>query len=64
MSVTLKITSQDGARNEMTTNVNYVNPNTTNATLKEFATELFNLSNNTLLTVNKVVTEDITNAEG
>lgn len=64
MSVTLKITSQDSARNEMTTNVNYINPNATDATLREFADELFTLSNNTVLTVSKTVTEDITNAEG
>lgn len=63
-SVSLKITSLSPTNNEVTTNVGYINPNATDAVLNEFATELFRHSDNTLQTVTKVKSDDITNAQG
>lgn len=63
-SVSLKITSLSPTNNEVTTNVSYINPNATDAVLNEFATELFKHSDNTLQTVTKVKSDDITNAQG
>lgn len=60
-SVTLKITSLDPNTDEVTTNIGYINPNATDAVLNEFATKLFSHSDNTLQTVNKVTTDNITN---
>lgn len=61
-SVSLKITSVTPTLDEVTTNVSYINPNATDAVLNEFATELFRHSDNTLQTVTKVKSDDITNA--
>lgn len=60
-STTLKITSLTATLDEVTTNISYINPNATDAVLNEFATELFSHSDNTLQTVNKVTTDNITN---
>lgn len=63
MGTSLKIESTDGARNTYNTNVNYINESCADGTLRTFADKLFELSNNTVHSVAKITTTDITNAE-
>lgn len=63
MATSLKIESTDGARNTYNTNVNYINESCADGTLRTFADKLFELSNNTVHSVAKITTTDITNAQ-
>ena len=63
MATSLKIESTDGARNTYNTNVNYINESCADGTLRTFADKLFELSDNTVNSVAKITTTDITNAQ-
>lgn len=62
-TVKLQINSVDANGDDYTTNVNYVSPAISDGVAVEFARQCLSFSSNTLKSVNKVITEDISNAE-
>jgi len=64
MKVKLQINMQDSNRNKITENIGYVNPNATDVQLYELAVKLCNLTTNTFLSVEKVVTTELSSNEG
>ena len=64
MKVKLQINMQDSNRNKITENIGYVNPNATVAQLYELAVKLCNLTTNTFISVEKVVTTELSSNEG
>lgn len=63
MKVKLQINMQDSNRNKITENIGYVNPNATDAQLYELAVKLCNLTTNTFISVEKVVTTELSSNE-
>ena len=49
----------DGSGNNLKENIGYVNPNATDAQLYELATKFCNLTSNTFVSVDKIVTTAI-----
>jgi len=64
MSVKLQINMLDANNNAIKENIGYVNPNATDAQLYELAVKLCNLTTNTFLSVEKVVTTELSSNEG
>lgn len=62
--IKLQLVAKDTVNQETRTTIGYVNPNSANATLKEFCQRLNGLTNNTFQSVVKITTTDITDAEG
>lgn len=62
MTTALQLGLTDGALNTFQKTVPYINPNASNYTLKNFATALYSLSNDTLGEITRVDKTDITNA--
>ena len=56
MSVKLQINMLDANNNAIKENIGYVNPNATDAQLYELATKFCNLTTNTFVSVDKIVT--------
>ena len=59
MSVKLQINMTDVNNNDIKENIGYVNPNATDAQLYELAVKLCNLTSNTFVSVDKIVTTEI-----
>lgn len=59
MSVKLQINMMDVNDNAIKENIGYVNPEATDAQLYELATKLCNLTSNTFVSVDKIVTTAI-----
>ena len=64
MKVKLQINMQDTNNNKITENIGYVNPNATDAQLYELAVKLCNLTTNTFISVDKIVTTELSSNEG
>ncbi len=62
MKVKLQINMQDSNRNKITENIGYVNPNATDVQLYELAVKLCNLTTNTFLSVDKIVTTELSSS--
>lgn len=62
-TVKMQIISADTNNNKITTNVPYISPNASNANINLFAQKLMQFSRNTLISVYKITTEDVTNEE-
>lgn len=63
MATSLKITSTDANLDTVTTNIGYINESCADSDLKLFATNLFNLSDNTLTQIDKITSTDISNVQ-
>ena len=59
MSVKLQINMLDANNNAIKENIGYVNPNATDAQLYELATKFCNLTSNTFVSVDKIVTTSL-----
>ena len=59
MSVKLQINMLDANNNAIKENIGYVNPSATDAQLYELATKFCNLTQNTFISVDKIVTTAI-----
>jgi len=59
MSVKLQINMLDTNNNSLKENIGYVNPNATDAQLYELATKFCNLTSNTFVSVDKIVTTSL-----
>ena len=59
MKVKLQINMQDSNRNKITENIGYVNPNATDAQLYELATKFCDLTSNSFVSVDKIVTTEL-----
>lgn len=59
MSVKLQINMTDSNGNAIKENIGYVNPSATDAKLYELATKFVNLTTNTFVSVDKIVTTAI-----
>ena len=59
MKVKLQINMRDMNNNNIIENIGYVNPNATDAQLYELAVKLCNLTTNTFLSVDKIVTTEL-----
>lgn len=59
MSVKLQINMLDANNNEIKANVGYVNPNATDAKLYELATKFCSLTENSFVSVDKIVTTSL-----
>ena len=59
MSVKLQINMLDANNNAIKENIGYVNPSATDAQLYELATKLCDLTSNTFVSVDKIVTTAI-----
>lgn len=59
MSVKLQINMMDVNDNAIKENIGYVNPEATDAQLYELATKLCNLTSNTFVSVDKIITTAI-----
>lgn len=64
MKVKLQINMQDTNNNKIIENIGYVNPNATDAQLYELAVKLCNLTTNTFISVDKIVTTELSSNEG
>ncbi len=62
MKVKLQINMRDTNNNKITENIGYVNPNATDAQLYELATKFSALTTNTFLSVEKIVTTELSNS--
>ena len=62
VKLTVKVRTTGGDNKNV--NLGYINPGTTDAVLREFAQKLNGLTSNTLVTITKTTTEDITVEEG
>ena len=63
MSVKLQINMLDANNNAIKENIGYVNPNATDAQLYELATKFCNLTSNTFVSVDKIVTTSLEGEE-
>ena len=63
MSVKLQINMLDANNNATKTNIGYVNPEATDAKLFELAKKFCNLTNNTFVRVEKIVTTSLDGEE-
>ena len=63
MSVKLQINMLDTNNNSLKENIGYVNPNATDAQLYELATKFCNLTSNTFVSVDKIVTTSLDGEE-
>lgn len=63
MKVQLKIVMTDTNNNEISENIGYVNPQATDAQLYELATKFSNLTSNTFVRVDKIVTTELEDPE-
>jgi len=59
VSVKLQINMIDSNNNNLKENIGYVNPNATDAQLYELATKFCNLTSNTFVSVDKIVTTSL-----
>ena len=59
MKVQLKIVMLDANNNQISENIGYVNPQATDAQLYELATKFSNLTSNTFVKVDKIVTTEL-----
>lgn len=59
---TLRIEGKDTGGNSASYNITYINPQTSDVTLKEFAQKVTALTNNTLVSIQRTDTTDITTA--
>ena len=59
MSVKLQINMLDANNNAIKENIGYVNPNATDAQLYELAIKFCNLTTNTFVSVDKIVTTSL-----
>ena len=59
MSVKLQINMLDANNNSIKENIGYVNPNATDAQLYELATKFCNLTSNSFVSVDKIVTTSL-----
>ena len=64
MKVKLQINMRDTNNNNIIENIGYVNPNATDAQLYELAVKLCNLTTNTFIRVDKIVTTELSSNEG
>ena len=62
MKVKLQINMRDTNNNNITENIGYVNPNATDAQLYELAIKLCNLTTNTFISVDKIVTTELSSS--
>ena len=62
MKVKLQINMQDTNNNKIIENIGYVNPNATDAQLYELAVKLCNLTTNTFISVDKIVTTELSSS--
>lgn len=63
MSVKLQINMLDANNNAIKENIGYVNPNATDAQLYELAIKFCNLTSNTFVSVDKIVTTSLDGEE-
>lgn len=63
MSVKLQINMLDSNNNSIKENIGYVNPDATDAQLYELATKFCNLTSNTFISVDKIVTTALESGE-
>ena len=63
MSVKLQINMTNPSGDHIKENIGYVNPNATDAQLYELATKFCNLTKNTFVSVDKIVTTAIEGGE-
>ena len=63
MSVKLQINMLDANNNAIKENIGYVNPSATDAQLYELATKFSNLTDNTFVSVEKIVTTSLEGEE-
>ena len=63
MSVKLQINMLDVNNNEIKKNIGYVNPNATDAQLYELATKFCDLTDNSFVSVEKIVTTSLEGEE-
>lgn len=63
MQVKLQINMTDSRNNTIKENIGYVNPNATDAQLYELAIKLCNLTTNTFVSVDKIVTTELEGGE-
>ena len=63
MSVKLQINMLDANNNAIKENIGYVNPNATDAQLYELATKFCDLTSNTFVSVDKIVTTSLEGEE-
>ena len=59
MSVKLQINMLDASNNAIKTNIGYVNPEATDAKLYELATKFCDLTDNSFVSVEKIVTTSL-----
>ena len=63
MSVKLQINMLDANNNAIKENIGYVNPNATDAQLYELATKFCDLTSNSFMSVDKIVTTSLESGE-
>ena len=63
MSVKLQINMLDANNNAIKENIGYVNPNATDAQLYELATKFCDLTSNSFVSVDKIVTTSLEGEE-
>ena len=63
MSVKLQINMTDSNGNNLKENIGYVNPNATDAQLYELATKFCDLTSNSFVSVDKIVTTSLESGE-
>lgn len=63
MSVKLQINMTDANGNNLKENIGYVNPNATDAQLYELATKFCELTSNSFISVDKIVTTSLESGE-
>ena len=63
MKVQLKIIMTDTNNNQVSENIGYVNPQATDAQLYELATKFANLTSNSFVKVDKIVTTELEGGE-
>lgn len=61
--VKMQIVASDGNDQSVKYTINWLNPSATDATLKSFAVMLNSMTSNTFVSVSKIVTLDITDAD-
>ena len=63
MSVKLQINMTDANNNSLKENIGYVNPSATDAQLYELATKFCDLTSNSFVSVDKIVTTSLESGE-
>ena len=64
MSVKLQINMKDSNGNDLKENIGYVNPEATDVQLYELATKFCDLTSNTFIGVDKIVTTSLESGDG